>query len=403
MSTHYKNLLILFFFTFLTYTPILFNYWVGDDYLIIERNTFYASWKNVPRLFEKGYITNVQAVEYVSDPQYDYGTGSVSYRPVSNFSYFFDYFLFQAKPYGSHLIDILIHCANSFFVYWIVVQLFSSSILGLFAGLLFSLHPLQSEAVAVMSYRADIIAAFFVLYSFYFWVKFQQGEYLRKGYYGGALLMYFLAVFSKESAIMLPLVILLFDQLLAIPRLSLIRRMKYYAGFILILIVYLYLYIIVFPNSSVSFHWLGASGLSHCLIMGHIWSAYLINVLLPWTVRLIPGLYCPPAPLLISLETLSMGAVLIVLIAGACFLWRKYKPVAFLLFWYILFYIPVSNVIPIANPMAYRFMYLPSIGLFIVLAWIFHKVFISESLEKYSKRLSVIFHAAIIIICIICI
>ena len=356
----------------------------------------------MPRLFEKGYIADLQAINYSSESRSDFGPGSVSYRPISNLTYFLDYSLFQAKPYGSHLINILIHSANSILVYWIVNRLFSSCVLGLFAGLFFSLHPIQSEAVAVMSYRADIVAAFFVLYSFYFWVKFQEGGYLRKKYLGGALAMYFFAVFSKESAVMLPFVILFFDQLLAVPQLSLRARCKYYIGFVSILIFYLYLYFIVFPNSSLSLHWLGGSFIDHCLIMGRIWYGYLINSLLPWTVKLIPGAYCPPAPMLISLVTAKIGIALIIFIASVLLLWRNYKPVVFFLFWYGLFYLPVSNLIPIANPMAHRFMYLPSIGLLAGWAWVLHKAMNSHFLEKYSRHLSTMLHTAIIAICVTC-
>ena len=185
-------------------------------------------------------------------PQFDFGTGRASYRPVSNLTYFLDYYLFQAKPYGSHLINILIHCVNSVLVYWIVNQIFSSSILGIFAGLLFSLHPIQSEAVAVMSYRADVFAAMFVLCSFYFWIKFIQGGHVRKKYYYGSLAMCFLALFSKESAFMLPFVILLFDQMLVSPPPNLKQRGICYIGFVLIFILYLYLYFVIFPNSSSS-------------------------------------------------------------------------------------------------------------------------------------------------------
>ena len=108
MSTRYKYPIIILALIFLTYTPILFNRFVGDDHIIIEKNTFYSSWKNMPRLFEKGYIVDLKNINYSSEPASDFGTGSVSYRPISNLTYFLDYSLFQAKPYGSHLINILL-------------------------------------------------------------------------------------------------------------------------------------------------------------------------------------------------------------------------------------------------------------------------------------------------------
>jgi protein O-mannosyl-transferase len=393
--------ILVFLVTFLLYSPLLLNHFVGDDHTIIETNTFYKSWKNIPRLFEKGYISNAKKIIFYSEPQSDFGTGSVSYRPISNLTYFLDFYLFQAKPYGSHLINILIHCVNSVLVFWIVYQIFSSSALGVFAGLLFSLHPIQSEAVAVMSYRADIVAAMFVLFSFYFWIKFKQNGYVGKRYYAGSLVMFLLALFSKESAFMLPVVVVLFDQILARPNAGLRQRGIFYIGFILVLMLHVYLYFVVFPNASLFFHWLGGSFVNHCLIMGYIWYTYLMNILLPWTVKLTPGLYCPPAPALASLVTIEIALALTLLITGILVLWRNYKECAFFVLWYIIFYLPVSNLLPIANPMACRFMYLPSIGILIVLAFFLHKAFKSDLLKKYSRNLSGIFHVAVIMVCLI--
>ncbi len=183
--------ILIFLVTFLVYSPMLLNQWVGDDNIIIGKNAFYASWKNIPRLFEKGYISNAQEINFNNGSESDYGTGSVSYRPASNLIYFFDGHFFRARPWGSHLINILVHCVNSVLMCWIVNRVFSSLLLGVFAGLLFSLHPIQSEAVAVMSYRADIVAAMFVLCSFCFWIKFNQGGYADRKYYFGSLVMYF--------------------------------------------------------------------------------------------------------------------------------------------------------------------------------------------------------------------
>ncbi len=390
--------IIVFVVTFLMYSPLLFNHYVGDDNFIIERNIFYSSWKNVPRLFENGYNINVNRIIFSNESRSDLGTGSVSYRPISNLTYFFDYHLFQAKPYGSHLINILIHCVNSILVYWIVDQIFSSSVLGVFAGLLFSLHPIQSEAVAIMSYRADVFATMFVLLSFYFWIRFKRSSYIRTEYYFGSLTMFLLALYSKESAFMLPFVIPLFDQILAAPHINLRKRGVYYIGFIPILVFYLYFYFVIFPNSSLSYHWLGGSFVNNLLIIGDIWYIYLINIFLPWTVKLVPGLYCPTVPGIAA--RMEIGTTFIILITSLFILWRNHKECFFFLLWYIIFYLPVSNLIPIANPMAPRFMYLPSVGLLIVLAFLLHRLFKNGFLKKYSQSLSGILHAAIIVVCV---
>ena len=391
---------LVFLITFLIYSPVLFNHFVGDDNVIFGRNTFYHSWKNVPRLFEKGRVISSHEIIVNSESRADLGKVSASFRPILNLTYFLDYYLFQDNPYGLHLISILIHCVNSVLVYRIVNQIFSSSLLGLFAGLLFSLHPIQSEAVAVVNCQCDLLATMFVLFSFYFWTKFQQGGYVSRGHYCNSLAIYSFALFTKESTVTLPLVILFFDQILVARRPGLRKRGIYYIGFIAVLVFYLYLYVAVFPNTSLSFHWLGGSFVNHCLIMGYIWYSYLMNVLFPWTVKAIPGLYCPPVPVVFSLVTAEMGTAFIALITSVFVLWRHYKEAVFFLLWYIIFYLPVSNLVPIANPMADRFMYLPSVGALIVLAFFLHNIFKSGFLKKYSQNLSGLLHVAVIMICI---
>jgi len=398
---YFKNrqAVIVFLTTFLIYSPVLFNHFVGDDNVIFGKNTFYHSWKNVPRLFEKGRIKSSYEIIINSDAQADLGQVSPSFRPIYNLTFFFDYTLFRASPCGSHFINILIHCVNAALVYRIVNLIFSSSLLGVFAGLLFSLHPIQSEAVAVVNCRCDLLASMFILFSFYSWVKFQQGGGVCKWQYCNALGFYFLGLFTKESTIVLPFVILLFDQILVAKHQSLKMKEKLYAGFILLLTFYLYLYLFIFRNEYLSFYWLGGSFVDHWLIMGNIWYGYLISALLPWTVKMIPALYCPPVFPVFSFVTIKIAACFIAFIAGLLALWRNHKEAVFFLLWYAVFYLPVSNLIPLADPMADRFMYLPSVGLLIALAFLLHNIFNGGFLRKDSQSLSGLLHVAVILIC----
>ena len=385
----------LFLITFLIYSPILFNNFVGDDIEVFGGNTFYYSLKNIPRLFEKGCISNPKKVILLNGP-YDIGSGGYSYRPITYLTYFIDYYFFRGKAYGSHFINILLHCINSVLVYWIVRQIFSTSALALFIGLLFSLHPIQSYAVS--NCRGDLLAAMLVLFSFYFWIKFKQGGYVRRKYCFGAIMMYFFALFSKESSFPLPFVIILFDQFLASPRLALRQRGIYYLGFISILFFYLYIYFFVYPSASYSLNWLGGSLINHCLIMGYIWYIDLIKLLLPWTVKVVPGLYCPPVPGIVNIIEISIAFS--VLITSLLVLFRSNQESMFFLLWGIIFYLPVSNLIPIVNPMADRYMYLPSIGLLIVLSVLLYKVFMPNFFDKFSKQISKILAIGIILICV---
>jgi len=48
--------------------------------------------------------------------------------------------------------------------------------------------------------------------------------------------------------------------------------------------------------------------------------------------------------------------------------WRRRGVTAFFMLWFIVTYLPVSNIFPLVNPMAYRYLYLPGIGAFAALA-----------------------------------
>jgi len=167
----------------------------------------------------------------------------------------------------------------------------------------------------------------------------------------------------------------------------------------LILILHACLYFVVFPNASLALHWIGGSFVNHCLTMGLIWSGYLTNIFMPWTVKMIPGLYSPPVPAVLSLIAVQAAAFLIVAVMCLPALWRSDKKCFFFLSWYFIFYLPVSNLLPIANPMACRFMYLPSIGLLIVLAFFLNKVFVSKLVVKRFPDLSRVLFAAVLVIC----
>jgi len=394
-----KNYRIYFLvlMVFMTYLPVVFNQFIGDDHLLVENNTFYSSWKNVPRLFVQGNIHQDKDI-FANDN--DHGTGFVGYRPVLSLTYFLDRSLWGNKPFGYHLTNIIIHCSNCILFFLIISLIIGPIWESFLAALLFGLHPIQSEAVAVIGYRADILSAFFVLSSFYLWIRFRSKDHPEIKYFIASLIMYFLALFSKEASALLPLVIFFYDLIWPGTSKSLKQRWVYYAGFISILIFYLYVYIFVFPNSSLSLRLMGGSVWGHSLAILHIWYIYVISFLAPWTIKLIPGLYSPPIPAIFSLEIFKSILFLGLFAWLICRSWKVYKPAAFLFCWFAVFYIPVSDLIPLANPMAFRFMYLPSVGALTLYALLLNKVLTMDFINRYSQRLSSMFYLLIILACV---
>jgi len=392
---HRKAILIICSLVFLTYFNTLFNKFVGDDHLLLVRNSFYKSWSNFPRLFQEGY--NFEWTRDMFSDNRDLGAGSVSYRPVANASYFLGFWMWGLNPFGFHLINVLIHMANVVLVYFLFLTVGFLSPAALFAALLFGLHPVQAEVVCNIGYRADMLACFFVLGAALFWLLFRRET--RKVFYWLSLVSYFFAVFSKESAVVFPLALWVYEQFFGTDRGR--RRLVfdlYQAGFWLVTAFYLYVYCFVFTNSALPHNqMLDSSWQGHVAIMGQIWVEYIRAMLLPWTAYLLPALYAP-SPVL-GWNILIPFAVLAGILATAFIYGRRSRVYIFLLAWFFIFYIPVCNIIPLANPMAFRFLYLPSIGFLGAMALLL-KAFLSlDALKKISARLKAMLKAFIIVLC----
>ncbi|MCP4106375.1 MAG: hypothetical protein GY749_12675 [Desulfobacteraceae bacterium] len=140
-------------------------------------------------------------------------------RPVIILSYFIDYKIWKFNALGFHLTNVLFHALNSVLVSaltLILIKIFSGTtvldkknlLISSFAGLFFLVLPCHSEAVSWIAGRTDVIAATFILLSLisgcYYLMK-PDSRVL-----AAALASFCLALYSKESAIPVPFIILLF-------------------------------------------------------------------------------------------------------------------------------------------------------------------------------------------------
>ncbi|KAH9496994.1 Protein O-mannosyl-transferase tmtc3 [Dermatophagoides farinae] len=85
-----------------------------------------------------------------------------SYRPLCVLTFRFNYWLHQLRPYGYHLINIILHIIVSL-QYFRFCQLFMSTKSSFLAAILFSVHPIHTEAVTSLVGRAECLCAIFFL------------------------------------------------------------------------------------------------------------------------------------------------------------------------------------------------------------------------------------------------
>lgn len=364
---------VLLTLSVLVYLPSLGNEFVWDDTQVIEKN--YKEARSSPVLSH--FVPREQEVK-----------NSRYWRPVLLLSYFSDRTVWGPGPRGFHLTNVLANSLAVLAMFAFCVLLFRPSLgvgavgAAFLASVLFALHPMHVESVAWVSARTDVLMAlFFFLACFFHLLASSRG-------WGGYMLFvalgsfsFALALFSKEVAVVFPAAAVLAD--LATRGRPRGRSFISYALYAAITAGYLFLRaraFVIIPDLSflipvtTAFAAPGAGlggGADIVSVLGTLARAYYFYVyktVLPFTFNaFMDGL--PGGPLYLASSILT----LVLLGVSAAWAWVKgHAPIAFGTAWFALTLLP-SAVVSItgvaASPVAERYLYLPTAGLGIVLAY----------------------------------
>ena len=351
------GLLLVLVLTALAYAPGLRSAFVYDDHGTIVENTFLEQPANLGRVL----TLRTLADPFVIDGQ----------RPTLLLTAFLDRAVWGLNPLGWHLTNLLLHLLAVFLVYRLARVLFfvhptnrpivppslcpsvPGSSFPLLLALLFGLHPALTEAVQLPSYREDLLAGVFGLAYVLACVR---------GRVGISLVWFALAMLSKESALVLPAVALLLWALFPSHRPPVRLQVAHAAAAGLLVAAYVWAAFLHRPLQAVHVEWNGYSlpWPDNLLRAPGIFLLYLRLLVAPWPLcadRAVPLL---PWPLGLA----GLGALLFV----AWRLRRNRPLVTFGLCWLGLTFLPVSNLLPLFNPVGERYLYLMAPGLLWVIA-----------------------------------
>jgi tetratricopeptide (TPR) repeat protein len=136
-----------------------------------------------------------------------------------------NYEIGKFDPVSYHTFNFFIHYIAALFLYFLFLEIwktpamqnvdlrFSSRVGALLASGIFLLHPLQTESVTYVIQRAESMAGMFYLATLFFYVKARRAQ-TRNGLFGYSLLAVLGALgaaFSKEIAVTLPVMIVVFE------------------------------------------------------------------------------------------------------------------------------------------------------------------------------------------------
>ncbi len=329
---------------FLVYANTCKGAFIWDDENLIVANPAIRSLTKIPDLFSQD-MGGVQ-----EDARYGF------YRPLTMATYAINYALARFNVAAYHFTNVLLHILTAFCAYLLLQLIFRNELLALLAGVLFVIYPVHTEAVAYISGRADLLAALFILISFIVYLKYLATGSRRWLYL--TLALYILALFSKENSLVFPFLLLLYHYTFKTK-----LQLKLFLLVLTPALLYLGLRFTVLaplevPSLEQVFYRI--PGFFVAIVN------YLRILILPFDLHYEYG-----NRLFEFYDWRALLGVVVVLYswARACLRKNQDSFLVFSLGWFFITLLPNSSIYPVnAFYMSEHWLYLPSLGFFIILA-----------------------------------
>jgi protein O-mannosyl-transferase len=175
-----------------------FEFVQADDTDLIRGNIgFLQDLGNIPAAFARGYF----------DVEGQTAGRKTYYRPLVIVSFMVDAQVRGADPHGYHLTNVLLHVLTVMLLFVVLRRLKAPDTPALVLALLFAVHPANVQAVAWIPGRNDTLMAAMALASIIAFVEYRRTR--RAGWLVAHAAALAAALFTKESALALPIVVVL--------------------------------------------------------------------------------------------------------------------------------------------------------------------------------------------------
>jgi Flp pilus assembly protein TadD len=296
-----------------------------------------------------------------------------NWHPLTWLSHALDCQFYGLRPAGHHLTSLLWHAASSVLLFLLLNRLTGALWRSAFVAAMFALHPLRVESVVWIAERKDVLSTFFWMLAVWAYVRYMENLKSQisnlKFWYALALVFYALGLMSKAMLVTLPFVLLLLDYW---P----LGRLEFGPDFSRRLLVEkIPFFLLAAADSAVTYLIQNQQGVVKALNAFPL-SERLANVPVAYALYLgknfwpsgLTALYPrhPLGPLEIGGAVCLLGAVsLLVARHGRA---RPWLPVGWL--WFLGMLVPTLGLVKVGDQsMADRYSYLPSVGLWIMVAW----------------------------------
>lgn len=357
---------------------------------------------DIPAIQENPDVQGVQGVPHLLSLERQ----SVAYRPVRYFSFMVDWTIGGGSPVAFHITNLLIHGACALLAWRLFLAVGFGTGVALAGACLFAVHPLQTESVAYVSGRRDILCALWYFAGLLLLLQpGVQDRHLRPDRVRDlmAVVCFVLASFTKEAALTFPFVALVLCTVTAKSGMGGFKKGRGLISTILVAtsstlrfrsFAFVVLAVATTAVAAVSFYAyhvhvmsMDPARLSVAEVPERGWlvlqtiSWEFRKMIVPWPqIADLSGLF----PKMLRGETgwtafwnggtvsaTSAGSALFLCLVWALTRWTDWRCLIALLV-AVLLLLPVSNLIPLAEPVAEHYLYLPLAACSVVLvssAW----------------------------------
>jgi protein O-mannosyl-transferase len=298
-------------------------------------------------------------------------------RPMLMLSYWLNHRWTGDDPFAYHATNVVLHFLVSIVVALIAMRLVQwasddsgaagrgpapHATLGIFAGALFLVHPIQTESVAYVASRSETLSVLFY-YAAYCVFLYRRTESITVLRAAAVIVLFGAAVATKQHTLTLPLLLLLTDLYWSQGSVRANRVLYIVLGLAGVCGAWFIWSTLRYANTA-GFNMAGMTPATYFFTECRVVWIYVRMFFLPL------GQNADPETA-VSHTLLDSGAIVAqaawVAVVAAAWIYRKRWPLAsFGVFVFLLLVAPTSSVVPISEPLQERRLYLPFLGLALV-------------------------------------
>jgi hypothetical protein len=360
-STRLKVLSLFFlpFIAALVWMNTLGHQFVGDDEIFIVGNESIRNLVPVAKFFSPESSSN----NFVMN-------GDV-WRPLTTFSYALTYAAAGLNPAAYHGINAALHLANGLLFFGVVLLILSGRSMAVdaesawwtawAAAAVFLTHPVQTESVAWVSQRSNLLFFFFYMLSLGLFVRAQRAGTPRGRIQSSVLSLacFALSLLSKEMAVSLPPVLFLLAWILEKEDPKECARATW--AYFLMAGAFVAARSWALGHTAQTGYWAGGF-VPQMLTMTKGFGIYVKLMLWPYPLSSEYNKYNVPIEHSVDVEVALAAAVILGLLVLAWKVRHTDPLVSFGVFLFFLSLGPVSNIVPIRAIINERFLYLGCAG-----------------------------------------